>query len=151
MPPVSLHIPAFRVAGMAVRTRNCDEMDPATARIGGLWKRFYSQRPSGGDERIFGVYSAYESDQYGAFDLTAGVLVPSDGAAGEPGAAQVEVQAGDYLVFRGQGSMPQTVIGTWNEVWRYFDDNPQVQRRFGTDFEAHAGPDMVDIHIGVRG
>jgi hypothetical protein len=45
--------------------------------------------------------------------------------------------------------MPQMVIGTWGEIWRYFAANPQVQRRFATDFEAYDGPDQVAIHIGI--
>ncbi len=45
--------------------------------------------------------------------------------------------------------MPQMVIGAWGEVWRYFSENPQIRRRFATDFEAYAGPDRVAIHIGI--
>ena len=67
-----------------------------------------------------------------------------------PGAARVDIQAGDYLVFTGHGDMPQMVIDTWVRIWRYFAENPQVQRRFGTDFEAYEGPDSVAIHVGVK-
>ncbi|EJE54080.1 hypothetical protein PMI14_01042 [Acidovorax sp. CF316] len=154
MPPVSEKIRAFRVAGIAVRTRNSDEMNPETSRIGGLWDRFFSEswehklpRP-GADGRIFGVYSAYESNEHGAFDVTAGVDAP-EGADIAGGATTVEIEAGDYLVFHGQGTMPQMVIDAWGEVWRYFGENPQIRRRFTTDFEAYAGPDRVAIHIGV--
>ncbi|CAN7217351.1 GyrI-like domain-containing protein [Acidovorax sp. LjRoot66] len=154
MPPVSEKIPAFRVAGIAVRTRNSDEMNPETSRIGGLWDRFFSEswehklpRP-GADGRIFGVYSAYESNEQGAFDVLAGVAAPED-AQVVGGASTIAIEAGDYLVFHGQGSMPQMVIDAWGEVWRYFGENPQIQRRFTTDFEAYAGPDRVAIHIGI--
>ncbi len=154
--PSSIHIPAFSVAGIAVRTRNSEEMNPAIARLGGLWNRFFSQSwerklPSRGDDgRIFGVYSGYESNEHGAFDVTAGVAVADpDGAQAVPGASRVDIQAGDYLVFTGQGDMPQMVIDTWVRIWDYFAENPQVQRRFGTDFEAYEGPDQVAIHIGV--
>ena len=158
LPPIPVHLPAFSVAGLAVRTCNRDEADPAIARIGGLWDRFFSQsweralpRPGAGpgdDWRLFGVYSAYESDEHGAFDVTAGVAVAL-AALARPDAAWVEVQAGDYLVFSGQGAMPQGVIDTWGAIWRYFTENPQLRRRFGTDFEAYEGPDRVAIHIGV--
>jgi len=158
-PPLALHIPAFHISGVSVRTSNRDEMDPATARLGGLWDAFFSQSwerklPSAGHERrIFGVYSAYESNEQGAFDVTAGVTVQAasdDAAARAPDAPRVvSVLAGDYLVFNGQGAMPQMVIDTWGEIWRYFAANPQVQRRFATDFEAYDGPDQVAIHIGI--
>lgn len=154
--PDSIHIPAFSVAGIAVRTRNSEEMDPAIARLGGLWHRFFSEswerklplRTS--DARIFGVYSGYESNEHGAFDVTAGVAVAGPAVAEvAPGAARIDIQAGDYLVFTGQGDMPQMVIDTWVRIWHYFAQNPQVQRRFGTDFEAYEAPDKVAIHIGV--
>lgn len=152
--PTPARIAAFSVAGLAVRTRNSDEAHPGTARIGALWDRFFSQsweralpgRTDGGC--LFGVYSAYESNEHGAFDLTAGVAVPPSPPV--PGAARVDVQAGDYLVFAGAGPMPQLVANTWATVWHYFAQNPQLRRRYGTDFEAYDGPDRVRIHIGVH-
>ena len=154
-PPSSTHLGAFSVTGLSVRTRNSDEMNPATARIGELWERFFSQSwerrlPARGDtdDRIFGVYSGYESNEHGAFDVTAGVAVPPP-VAPVAGAVQVTVLEGRYLVFTGQGAMPQAVIETWGEVWRYFAQNPGIRRCFGTDFEAYEGPDTVAIHIGV--
>ena len=38
--------------------------------------------------------------------------------------------------------MPQLGIDAWGAVWRYFADHPQVQRRFGTDFEAYSARTM---------
>ena len=69
--------------------------------------------------RLYGVYSSYEAGDDGAFDITAGVAV-----SGDP--ATVQIEAGEYLVFSGQGQMPQLVL-----------------------FESYGGPDQVDIHIGV--
>lgn len=156
--PHALHIPAFSVTGITLRTCNSDEANPAIARLGGLWNRFFSQSwalqlPGRGDDgRLFGVYSAYESDERGAFDVTAGVAVPPvpADAPAVPGAHRVEIEAGEYLVFEGEGEMPQMVIDTWIRIWRYFAEHGQpVRRRFGTDFEAYEGPDRVAIHIGV--
>lgn len=148
--PVSLQVSAFRVVGETVRTRNRDEMDPAQARIPGLWQRFFSAQPAPGAGGIYGVYSGYESDADGAFDVTAGVaLTPA--AAAPPGAQAVQVQPGRYLVFSSQGAMPQTVIDTWGAIWRWFGANPGVRRRFATDFESYTGADRVAIHIGVHG
>lgn len=158
--PTTARIAAFSVAGIAVRTRNSEEMNPAIARLGGLWNRFFSQSwdrklpaRSDGDGRIFGVYSGYESDEHGAFDVTAGVAVAAPDLVkvqAVPGAARVDIEAGDYLVFTGEGEMPQMVIDTWVRIWRYFAEHSEVQRRFATDFEAYEGPDKVAIHIGVK-
>jgi len=131
--PTAVRIPAFSVAGIAVRTSNTEEMNPAIARLGALWGRFFSESwerklPSRGDDgRIYGVYSNYESNEHGAFDVTAGVAV-ADAVAAQavPGAVRIDIEAGDYLVFTGQGDMPQMVIDTWIRIWGYFASNPQV-------------------------
>ncbi|MFM9922444.1 GyrI-like domain-containing protein [Variovorax sp. H27-G14] len=148
MDPLRQHQDAFRIAGLTARTTNSEERDPATARIAGLWGRFfgehlYASTPHrNGDTRVYGVYSAYESDAHGAFDLTAGVAVTQ-------GDGSVAIEAGDYLVFTGQGEMPQMVIATWQRIWQYFEAHPHIARRYRTDFEAYDGPDKVSVHIGV--
>jgi predicted transcriptional regulator YdeE len=148
MEPFRQHRDAFHVAGLTVRTTNLEENTPATARLGSLWNRFFDEQVyastphRNGDTRIYGVYSAYESDAFGAFDVTAGVAVSS-------GEDCVAIEAGDYLVFDGQGEMPHMVIATWQRIWQYFEAHPEVARRYRSDFEAYEGPDKVAIHIGV--
>lgn len=138
---------AFSVAGLTTRTCNRDERDPRVARIGRLWSRFfdecaYEAPNSIGDMRLYGVYSGYEGDEQGAFDITAGVAV-----SGEP--ATVRIEAGDYLVFSGQGEMPHMVLALWQSIWQYFEEHPEIRRTYRSDFESYGGPDQVDIHIGV--
>lgn len=148
--PTLVHMPAFRVAGLRVRTCNRDEADPQRARIGALWDEFYSESWAhrlpgpGADGRLYGVYSAYASDQHGDFDVMAGVRIEQPQAR-----VEVEVQSGDYLVFERQGPMPQAVIDAWGAVWRHFEQHPQLRRRFGTDFERYEGPEAVALHIGL--
>ena len=147
MQPQLLRKEAFSVTGLTTRTCNKDERDPQSARIGKLWDQFFDQcayeAPHRVDDmRLYGVYSRYESDQDGAFDMTAGVAV-----AGEP--ATVHIEAGDYLVFSGQGQMPQMVLALWESVWQYFEQHPQLRRTYRSDFESYGGPDQVDIHVGV--
>ena len=138
----------FNIAGLTVRTSNRAENDPHSARISQLWTRFFDERvyavtPNRVDDmRLYGVYSAYESDARGAFDLTTGVAV-----SGGPSA--VKVEAGDYLVFSGQGQMPQMVLALWESIWQYFEQHPEIRRSYRSDFEAYSGPDQVAIHIGV--
>ncbi|RBH55902.1 MULTISPECIES: GyrI-like domain-containing protein [Pseudomonas] len=145
-----VEVAAFQVCGPQVRTRNQDEQQPRTARIGGLWGSFFAEglaeristrQP---DSLVYGVYSGYESDASGYFDVTAAVAV----SAPAPGYETLQVQAGPYLVFEGRGVMPQTVIDTWGRIWSYFEQHPG-QRRFATDFEAYTGPDSVAVYIGV--
>ena len=142
---------AFRVAGIAVRTTNAAEADPASARIGPLGDRFFSEswehklpRPAQ-DGQVFGVYSGYASDQHGAFDVTAGVAAPAD-HQGFAGATTVDIEAGTYLVFEAEGQMPQLVIDAWGAVATL----PTTIRCSGAlaPTEAYSGPYHVALHIG---
>jgi predicted transcriptional regulator YdeE len=138
---------AFCIAGLTTRTSNKDERDPQAARFGKLWNRFfdecaYEAPHRVGDMRLYGVYSGYESGADGAFDITAGVAV-----VGDP--ATVRIEAGDYLVFSGQGDMPRMVLALWQSIWQYFEQHPEIERTYRSDFESYGGPDQVDIHIGV--
>ncbi|MDM0080854.1 GyrI-like domain-containing protein [Variovorax sp. J31P179] len=146
--PQRQRLEPFRVAGLTARTTNRDESDPQAARIGTLWDRFFGERvyektPHRVDDmRLFGVYSDYEADAHGAFDITTGVAVAD-------GPASVRIEGGDYLVFHGHGEMPQMVLAVWQAIWHYFDAHPEIKRRYKTDFEAYSGPDQVAIHIGI--
>ncbi|WP_285415718.1 GyrI-like domain-containing protein [Pseudomonas sp. efr-133-TYG-5] len=145
------HVDSFTVAGLRVRTTNATEHNAATAQIGAMWGQFFGKglaqaipgmRP---DSPVYGVYSAYESDAAGAFDVTAGVAVVDPPADFHT----VRIERGDYLVFEASGPMPDTVIASWGFIWHYFQQNPQLQRRFATDFEAYTGPESVAIYIGI--
>ncbi|CAH0221451.1 putative transcriptional regulator YdeE [Pseudomonas frederiksbergensis] len=142
----------FSVSGLQVRTRNAAEQQPDTARIGPMWEQFFVEdvfdkiahkQP---DSFMYGVYSNYESDTSGHFDVTAGAAVttPSEGFA------QIQVEGGDYLVFSAKGAMPDSVIQAWGFIWAYFEDNPQVRRKFATDFEVYTGPESVAVYIGIQ-
>ncbi|MGJ7506908.1 GyrI-like domain-containing protein [Variovorax sp. GT1P44] len=139
MEPQLQRLDSFNVAGVTARTTNRDESDPQAAQIGTLWTRFFDERiyektpHRVNDMRLFGVYSAYEADAHGAFDITTGVAV-SDG----PSAVRIE------------GEMPQMVLSVWNAIWQYFDEHPEIKRRYRSDFEAYSGPEQVAIHIGVE-
>ena len=145
---------AFPVSGITVRTTNQSEQDPGSAKLAAHWGRFFAEELFDKipgrllESGMYGVYSAYESDHTGAFDVTAGAAVSATGAAAPW--HTVEIQPGEYLVFKAKGAMPQVVIQTWGAVWQFFQDHPEVQRSYVTDFEAYLGPDEVAIHIGIK-
>lgn len=137
--------------GFCVRTTNQAETNPETAQIGALWERFY---PSAGahltpPHSVYGVYTNYESDMNGAFD----VYACSDNPAVSEldGAKTVTLKAGTYVKFSGTGDMPQAVIDAWGDVWAYFtaDDCPHT-RAYTTDFEVYTGPNEVEIYIAIQ-
>lgn len=133
MEPIVVELAEFYIAGRTVRTNNQAEMNPASAKIAGLWQRFEPTQ-----EPVYGVYSNYQSDATGDFDVTAGVRAE----------AGLKIQAGKYLVFKARGPMPATVIEAWAGIWAYFAQS-DTKRCFQTDFESYQ-PDGVDIYIGCR-
>ena len=99
----------------------------------------------------YGVYSQYESDFNGEFDVLAGADSASVlDAADREGLDSVVIAVGTYLVFSKKGAMPQAVIEAWGDVWAYFSakDCPH-QRAYTTDFECYSNMDEVSIHISI--
>jgi predicted transcriptional regulator YdeE len=142
--PVLKHVDSFIVTGLTVRTKNNDEFNPETAKLPTLWQQFYSSNPTP-NTTIFGVYSGYESDANGSYDVTAGTLNNNQVAE----LSTAKINSGNYLVFQNKGAMPQTVIETWKRVWDYFTVDSPYQRCFMTDFEEYKNGDEVAIFIGV--
>ena len=153
MGPQRTHVPAFQVAGLRTRTRNQDEGHPSTAKIAPLWARFMAEQVAervphrGKGPLIYGVYSAYESDFTGAFDVTAGVSV--DTATNDDTYCTVPLPSSDYLVFERQGPLPQTIIALWTSVWEYMADHPEHKRQYTADFEVYRGPQEVAVYIAI--
>jgi len=154
--PAPAHHPSFTVLGLRTRTTNALETDAATARIPGLWHRWFA---GGGAAQLsgsaphaasYGLYHAYESDHRGAYDLVVGAAMPST-ATPPPGFTRVDVPAAPYLVFRGIGARPAIVIQTWATVWEYFANHSDVRRAYTMDFERYdpAQGDQVDIYIAI--
>jgi len=146
-----IQIDEKKIKGLSVRTNNASEAKPETSKIGGLWQRFYSEiSPKlNNGATVFGVYFDYESDASGEFSVLAGSdeIVdqhPSD-------AMSVSIQSGNYLLFKSQGDMPQIVIDTWSEVWKYFEsNNAEYKRAYTTDFELYKSANEIEIYIAVQ-
>ncbi|MEM7165045.1 MAG: GyrI-like domain-containing protein [Planctomycetota bacterium] len=155
--PELKEIDGFLAAGLAVRTSNPRECDPATARIGQLWQRFGRERyaesiaPRVRPEELLGIYTDYAGgadDEYTlmvACEVGEEMDIPLE-------AIGVEVPAGRYLIFRGEGPLPECVIETWARIWRYFGESTQYKRAFAVDFERHDAtrPDSVEIAVSIE-
>lgn len=143
--PTVKQIEGFIVTGFSVRTQNSDEFNEKTAKLPSLWQQFYSSELAT-NVNIFGVYSNYDSDTNGHYTVTVGVK--SDHA--QTHLRSGTVHAGHYLVFKGTGPMPVTVVETWKQVWTFFETNTEHRRNFISDFEAYSGSDQVAIYIGLE-
>jgi predicted transcriptional regulator YdeE len=141
------------VFGLSVRTRNADEMQADTARIGPLWADFAAQIAPhlAQGTRVVGVYHGYETDALGAFDVLAGTDALPSAAGDSIALTRIDIAPGPYLVFDAPGAMPQAVVAAWARIWRYFADPLCPHKRaFNTDFECYATDGLTEIFIGVR-
>jgi predicted transcriptional regulator YdeE len=139
-----------QIRGVSVRTKNADEMNPETSRIGQLYQRFDENVTVNYRDgaRVYGVYFDYESDASGEFSVLAGAdRVESSKVALET----VTVPAGSYMVFEGKGQMPAVVLDTWAAIWNYFaDPGGPYKRAYTVDFEHYKGPEQVDIYVAIQ-
>lgn len=148
MSPEVKEFSSFTVQGLQARTTNAAEQTPE-AKIGALWQRYFSS-PGAGAAGIYGVYSNYESDWTGAFDVTAGCEAAA-GTAPPETQTTVQIHGGQYLVFHAKGAMPQAVLEAWGHVWQYFAaPRTDWQRCYATDFEQYLSADEVAVCIGVK-
>lgn len=156
MQPERTEVKAFTVAGLQTRTTNTQEMNPLAAQIPGLWGRFMSEAvynklaPHASDACVYGVYDQFESDAAGAYSLTAGRAISAPVADSASEFKSAQVQSGTYLVFAAPGPRPQVVVSTWMAIWQYFQQHPDIQRVYQSDFERYDGTDGIAIYIGIR-
>lgn len=147
-----IEINGLTVQGLVVRTRNADEAQSSTARIGSLWTEFGQQiapRLAPG-ALAYGVYHHYESNADGFFDVLAGADAQLPPLGDAPELTRVDIANGPYLVFEAPGAMPQAVIEAWGRIWRYFADSKCLyQRAYTTDFERYQPDGQIDIFIAV--
>ncbi|WP_028781322.1 GyrI-like domain-containing protein [Shewanella sp. 38A_GOM-205m] len=142
---------SFSATGFLIRTTNADEMNPSTAKIGNLWSKFYTDAAPKLNEKskVYGLYTNYESDVTGAFD----VVACSDTLSSEvlPEAVNVKVASGKYVTFSATGEMPQVVTDLWGEVWSYFSSESCLfERAYTTDFEYYKSENEVEISIAIK-
>ena len=154
MPSLVRHEGAV-VIGKDVSTSNADEVDPARAKIPGLWQRFYAEGVLGQipGKTVpvvpLGVYTDYEGDHTAPYRLLAGAAV-QEGTPSPAGLARARIPAGRYLLFKAEGDMPRVVIDTWAAIWDYFSKSPGHARAYTADFELYRGPKTVEIYIAVK-
>jgi predicted transcriptional regulator YdeE len=142
---------AKTIHGLSVKTDNATEMDPKNGQIGALWQTFDKTVAVDykNGERVYGVYSQYESDHTGKFTVLAGF----DGSISSTDAPleTIKIPDGKYLVFTQKGEMPQIAIDAWTQVWNYFiGDNVEHHRLYSTDFEYYPNANEIEVHIAIK-
>jgi len=140
------------IYGISTRTKNANEMNPETAKIGAIWQKFDSTVEVNykDGEKVYGVYCNFESDANGEFDVLAGYETLNDKLD------TVKIQKGKYLVFNkvfdetDDNARIQAVIETWGKIWEYFsDENSKYKRKYKTDFEYYKTQNEIEIFISI--
>ena len=145
-----IYVDEKTISGLNARTNNQNEMNPNTGKIAPLVQRFdesVSVNYRAG-ARVYSVYYDYESDASGDYS----VLIGADAVESSSlELSELKIQAGNYLVFSAQGQVPQIVIETWGNIWRYFSSEDCAHARaYVTDFEFYKSQNEIEIHIGIK-
>jgi predicted transcriptional regulator YdeE len=135
------------VAGLKIRTSN---HNPNMRRdIGELWGKFlgggvYQSIPTKKSENTLGLYTNYESDVNGAYDMMVCCEVEATKGIGENIHA-CTIPAGKYAKFIVRGDV-QTAVGIfWEKLW-----SMDLDRKYSCDFEEYqsgSDKDHAEIHV----
>lgn len=151
---------AFQVVGLAVRTKNADEVTGG-GNIPKLWNKFVSEGwadriPNRADQTLFAVYSDYASDENGEYTYMVAARVTSVGRVPE-GTTAKTVVAGKYAVLTSEkGPLSQVVPQMWMRVYPMKAAELGGARAFATDYEVYddraANPQeaVVELHLGLK-
>ncbi|PKM95424.1 MAG: AraC family transcriptional regulator [Firmicutes bacterium HGW-Firmicutes-1] len=136
------------VAGLKIRTSNSDPN--MVNSIGGLWQEFftkgiYQSIPNKYNDKSIGLYTNYESDDQGEYDMMVCCEVINSSKL-PVGVYPQMIPAGKYAKFVVKGDMQKVVAEFWTKLW-----SMNLDRKFSSDFEEYqSGSDnIVEIHIYI--
>lgn len=143
-----VNLPEKRVVGVTARTKNSDPDMPVI--IGGLWNHFYqdgiySKITHKTSDKSLGIYSDYENDFLGEYDITVGYEVSNDSSV-LPDTILKIIPSGRYAKFVVKGHMQKAVADFWSKLWEM-----NLDRSYQCDFEEYQNSDMenAEIHIYI--
>lgn len=134
--------------GITARTNN---MSPDMGMIiGGLWGKFYEggiygQIKDKSSDKSLGIYSDYEDNEMGDYNITVACQVESTEKLPEGTVIKV-IPAGRYARFVVKGRMQSAVAEFWQKLWKM-----ELDRAFTSDFEEYQNddPQNTEVHIYI--
>ncbi|MFI5155730.1 MAG: GyrI-like domain-containing protein [Chitinophagales bacterium] len=129
-----LHLPSFRIIGLAVRTTN--QGAKSQEDISGLWQRFMrediiSKIPDKENDQIYCLYTDYENEANGHYTTIIGCKVKSLEKTPEFCIGKT-IPASTYQLIVSKGKLPEAVVDTWKRIWL-----SGMKRKFQTDFDLY--------------
>jgi len=137
------------ISGISTTTNNQDELCEDTQKIAPLWEKYDTDNIYGqtfnkeNNTSMYAVYSNYVSDLHGDYDITVGVEVT------KPKNALV-IENEKYLMFSKEGELPDVAFEAWQEIWEYFENNNEYERKYSFDFEKYSKEDEIEIYISIK-
>ena len=135
-----------KLVGVNIRTNNNDPN--MSDDIGKLWDEFFNQGiffkiKNKVNERTIGLYSNYESDFTGDYDMTVACEV-SDDKEKPKGTIVKIIPAGKYAKFIVKGHMQKAVYEFWQQLWEM-----DLNRAYTCDFEEYINSDIDNAEINI--
>lgn len=132
------------VVGISSRTKNSDPQMGMI--IGGLWNDFYQKGiyqsiSHKSNEKALGLYTNYESDLNGPYDIVVACEVNSSDDQLEE-LKKIIIPAGKYAKFVVRGQMQKAVGDFW-----YMLSDESIDRAYSCDYEEYQNSDMEDAEI----
>lgn len=135
------------VAGIKIRTKNSDKN--VKRNIGMLWDKFYKEGiyesiPDKKNGKSIGLYTNYESDADGAYDVFVCCEVKSLSNLPEKVESKI-IPGGKYAEFVIKGDTHKAIAEFWMKLW-----NMNIDRKYSCDFEEYQeGSDMNDAEVHI--
>lgn len=152
----------IKLVGIAARTSNSLEANPATAKIGKMVGDYFannlSQKIAGRMKpgTTYSAYTEYETDENGQYTYFVGEEVDSFEEIPD-GFKTLIIPASNYAKFEcGPGQMPNIVIDSWKEIWQMQETDLGGKRSYVADFEIYDARakdyenTILDIYIGLK-
>jgi predicted transcriptional regulator YdeE len=159
MSPKIVELDAFTLIGIEARTNN---LESGRAVISEHWGRFFQEGvldriPNKLDSSVYALYTDYESDRDGEFNLVIGGKANA-AAVAPPGMVKKSVPKQKYAVLSSaEGPVAKVVPEAWKQVWKLEDRSGLGgPRSYRADFELYGPPSRdpnhaeVDLYIGIR-
>jgi predicted transcriptional regulator YdeE len=147
--------PSVIIVGIDCRTSNSPEAAPVD--IPKLWGRFmtediYNKIPNKNSNEVFALYCDYEGDYTQPYTLVIGYSVSSIEEVPDGMVTKV-IPTGTYALYRAIGEHPQSLIKTWEHIWKEDD----LKRTYTGDYELYGEkfmtgtPKEVEVLIAIDG
>ena len=144
------YVKKLMLLGISTRTNNENEKNEETQKIAPLWEKYAVENidsktlNKSSNTSFYGVYSNYESDVNGDYDVTVAVEVTKS----KNNAMIIENKK--YLVFTKEGELPDICSELWEEIWDYFANNSEYERAYAIDFEKYSKENLIEIYISIK-